>query len=229
MNRVLPIALLTLCGLAPCAHGAVTLLNQARSISALTTFNGDLALATAPDFALFNTAVTSSTAFPTVGGGTGTNTATTTINCTVDPNAIRAAGSLAGSGGVALFAGTPTQVLGEATVVIDVDFLVVTPTPFSIASLARPSGNPGDVYEIRLRNTDAHDTIFEQDQTMPAAGLLMSGVLAPGHYTMHYRAELSITGEFNAADYGFDLQLPTPGAGAMLVIGGCSLARRRRR
>ncbi len=229
MKHSLRACTLTLVSLAPSALADVTLLTQQRTINALTSYDAALATVSAPGFAPFVTSVTSSAAFPAAGGGTGNNTATTSINCLVDPNAISASGSLAAAGGFALVGGAPSPVFGEAAAIVIVDFQVLVPTPFVLAAMARPSDDPNDEYELELSNLDDGFSLFAQDETMPALAVNTSGMLMPGRYRIEYRVELTGSAAQAAGTYGFSLQLPSPGAGATLAFVGTASLRRRRR
>jgi hypothetical protein len=214
---------------ATASHAAVSLVSQQRAISALTTFDANTVAAAAPDFAPFVTTVTSTVAFPIGGGGTNFNVASTTINCTVDPNDIRASGVLQAAGGVALVGGVPTTVDGEAGVLIVVTFDVTIPTPFRLTAAPRPSTDPRDEFELELSEDTGLVEIIHLRETDPAQHVDLVGLLQPGRYTLQYHLEYTQSGAVQTAEYGVTLLVPAPGAGlaGVVLVGG--LARRRRR
>ena len=197
---------------------SVTLLTQERTVTARTSFDANVVTASAPNFQPFATTVTASVNFPASGGGTGANSATTTINCLANPNKILSSGTLAGSGGTAQVGAMEQDVLGECKTSLLVNFNVTTPTPYRLTATPRPSDDPVDSFEIKLRNEDAHDTLAEVDQTMPAQGIATNGVLAPGHYSIRYTVEFTVRAGSSTAPYNFLLDL-APGCNQADVAG----------
>ncbi|MFZ4574613.1 MAG: hypothetical protein ACOYN0_09465 [Phycisphaerales bacterium] len=211
------------------AHADVTFLSQAREITALTSFDGNAVSRQAADFGLFAEVASASVEFPLSGGGAGVNTADSTINCILDPNAIRAFGSLGASGGIGLVGGRPEAVFGEAAATILVSFEVTQNTPFSLIVSPRPSTNPNDEFQVELSalvggNENAEIRIDERDAPQ---WINHSGVLTPGTYEILYRVELTGDAASEAGEYTFNFTIPAPGAG--LVFAGLPLLMRRRR
>ncbi len=194
-----------------CATAEVVLLTQQRVIEATTSVDGNLVTAAAPGFAPFVATVTADTTFPAAGGGTGANTAVSSINCLVDPNAIRASGSLAAAGGFTISGGPPAT--GEAAAQVIVTFNVPTPTPFHLVATPRPSTLPRDEYNLDLSSFTPHFTVFFQDETMPAASVDLTGTLSPGQYEIRYTVELTGDAALTATNYGFTLSLGTQPCG----------------
>ncbi|MDP1660555.1 MAG: GC-type dockerin domain-anchored protein, partial [Phycisphaerales bacterium] len=194
-----------------CATADVALLTQQRFIEATTSFDGNLVTAAAPDFAPFIATVTADTTFPAANGGSGANTAVSSINCLVDPNAIRASGSLSAAGGLTINGGPPTT--GEAAAEIIVTFVVTTATPFRLVATPRPSTLARDEYNLDLGGITPHFTVFSQDETMPAASVDLTGTLSPGEYEIRYTVELTGDAALTATNYGFTLSLGTQPCG----------------
>lgn len=206
--------------------GQVVLVSQERSVTAITSLNGDTDTQSATGFGTFIATASSVAGFATPTGSTGVNAAESTINCLVDPNAIRAAGSLNAAGGLAVVGGAPSSVFGEAGAVIFVTFTVLVPTPFELTAMPRPSSNPRDEFQLELSGpTD----VIRLDERDAPQFVNLSGILQPGEYTLQYTVELTGEDAQTAADYGFNLVIPAPQVGAVLAGAGLMAARRRRR
>jgi hypothetical protein len=213
-------------GLTSLASADVTLLTQQRSITAATTSNGNIQTVSAPDFAPFVQTLTVSDTFT---GPTGpvTTSAGSRIDCQINPNSIRAFGSLSGAGGIR--ASTGTTEIGDAKAAILVTFQVVVPTPFNLVADPRPAVNPNDEFVIELKNLTLNDRIFRLESTDPAQAVDVSGILQPGQYSMSYRVEVTAGGSELIRNYSFNLTVPSPGAAVLPGLAGvCLLGRRRR-
>lgn len=213
-----------------CASADVVLLTQARSITASTSFDGNIVSRQASDFSAFVDTVASTVEFPSAEGGLLTNTADSTINCIVDPNAIRAFGSLGASGGIGLVGGRPEPVFGEAAATIYVEFQVTADTPFALLASPRPSTSEEDEFELELSalvgGTEGIE--FRIDERDPAQWVDRSGVLTPGTYAIRYTVELTGDAAREAGEYTFSFTIPAPGVGvAAMGLGLLGLRRRR--
>ncbi len=209
------------------AAADVVLIAQERSIAASSTFDGSTSTLAAADFSPFVQTVSTAAEFPLAGGGTAHNTANSTINCLVDPNAISVTGSLSASGGLAIIGGAPSPVFGEASAVVVVTFQVSTPTPFNLLCLPRPSATPGDEFELEFGAVGDGPTFVRIDQNDAAQSVNLSGVLDPGQYTLQYRVELTRDEALTDVQYGMRLTLPAPSTG-LAVLGLVAWPRRRR-
>jgi hypothetical protein len=133
-------------GLAAClslgAMGEVTFLTQQREISAETTVDLNVQTLAATDFGPFVRSL--SVPFQTP-QGPDTNDADTDIDCTIDPNAIRANGGLGASGGLNVNGKLET---GEAAAFVFVTFSVSVPTQITLLCTPRPSTDPRDEFEL---------------------------------------------------------------------------------
>lgn len=219
----------TLCGVATWSHGSVSLLTQDRSISAATSFDANVVTRSALDFLPFVASVRSATDFPTVEGGIAANVAESTINCIVDPNAIRAFGALTASGGIGVVGGAPAPVFGEAAAFVSVTFEVLVDTPFTLFVSPRPSFNPDDEFEVELSALEGGSDLveFRVDEQDPAQVINRSGILTPGRYSITYAVELTGDAAQVANEFTFDFTIPTPGSMTALM-GLFALSRRRR-
>ena len=188
----------------------VTLVAQQRSVEAVATFNNEVQTASAVAFEPFAATVAAETPFPANGGGTGTNEAVASINCLVDPNAIRASGSLAAAGGFAVVGGRPSPVFGEAGAVVTVRFSVDVATLFHLTADPRPSDEPGDEFELELSNVTTDVELFKINEDDPAQSVDFSGTLQPGLYEVHFEVELTGDAALTDVQYGFALSLFSP-------------------
>jgi hypothetical protein len=227
-STIAAMALLT--GWAACAAQAELIpLAQERVITAASLLTGTANTLSAPDFAPFIGTVNADVPFLTPNGIAGTTTAVSTINCFVDPNGVRAAGSLLAGGGVAGGAGGPTQAFGEARALVIVSFEITQATAFSLSCLPRPVLTPGDSFEFKFRGLHGGGTFVELSQADPAQAVNISGILQPGEYELRYHVELSNATSAEQAFYDFNLVVPSPQAGVVLAGAGLLSLRRRRR
>lgn len=219
----------TLCGVAAWSHGAVSLLTQDRSISAATSFDANVVTQSATDFLPFVATARSAIDFPIVEGGTAVNVADSTINCIVDPNAIRAFGALTASGGIGVVGGRPEPVFGEAAAFVSVTFDVLVDTPYTLFVSPRPSFNPDDEFQVELSALDGGSDLaeFRIDERDPAQVINRSGILTPGRYSITYAVELTGEAAQVANEFTFNFTIPAPGSMTALM-GLFALSRRRR-
>jgi hypothetical protein len=207
-----------------CVHADVVYLTQERTIEAATTANAGLVTASAPDFGPFVEAVLSRTTFPTA-SGPADNTGESTIDCQLDPNAIRAFGSLTGAGGLNV---NGQLEAGEAAALILVTFSVASPTPFQILATPRPSDDPRDEWEIELENVQTGLQLFRIDETAPRQSVDVSGVLQPGTYSIQFQVEMTVEAAQVSQTFDFQFLVPAPGGVAALGLGCLAAVRRRR-
>ena len=203
--------------IAATALGDVTLLTQERVITVETTADNNVVSAAAVAFEPFIETVANEATFPAAGGGTGTNSAVSSINCIVDPNAIRASGSLTAAGGFTVTGGPPET--GEAEAEIDVTFDVHVPTPYTLTATPRPSTLPRDEYEVELHSLTTGAVLVMVDETMPPQTVEVSGTLPPGRYRVHYAVEVTGGAVEAVGEYGFNMTLGTPPCGPADVGG----------
>ena len=212
---------------APAARAGFSYLSQDRSITATTTADGATKTLSAPDFAPFVDNLQLSTPFDAAGGGTGTNTADAGIDCQLDPNAIITKGSLGGTGGLAVVAGDPTTVLGEAGAVVRATFVLDFDSPFTLIASARPDLDPKDRYRVKLEDLTRGGDVFFLDESSPPQAVNMTGTLLKGEYSLEFEVEITVAGSETLRDFNFLLQVPSPGAGIALLL-GLPVFRRRR-
>ncbi|HYE61268.1 MAG TPA: hypothetical protein VD997_04660 [Phycisphaerales bacterium] len=181
-----------------------TFISQQRVIAATTTFNENTVTASAPDFNRFTEVVAAAIPFETPEGLPAPNEGETGIDCEIDPNAIRARGTLAGAGGITVN-GVP--VFGEAEALVEVTFSVTQPTPYRIRSKPRPSTNPRDEFEIELQNTATNAYLYRINENAPAQFVDTSGTLQPGTYVIHYEVEFTHDAGFEVRNFDFNFQI----------------------
>lgn len=213
-----------------CASADVVLLSQERSITASTSFDENVVTRQASDFSAFVETAAATVEFPSADGGLLTNTADSTINCIVDPNAIRAFGSLGASGGIGLVGGRPEPVFGEAAATVYVEFQVLADTPFSLLASPRPSTSEEDEFELEFSALvgGADEVEFRIDERDAPQWVERTGILTPGTYAIQYTVELTGDAAREAGAYSFSLTIPAPGVGvAGLGLGLLGLRRRR--
>lgn len=223
MRSPLPIsAAIALCA-ASAAHADIMYLTQERRIDAATTANAALLTQSAPDFAPFVATLTSSTTFqsPT---GPATNTGETTIDCQLDPNAIRANGSLTGAGGLNI---SGQLEAGEAAAFILVTFNITEATPFNLLCTPCPSSDPRDEFEIELVNLTTTTDIFALTQDDPAQDVDINGILQPGTYSLKFQVEMTV--ETLQSTQAFDFRFLVPSPASATLLAAAPLLRRRRR
>lgn len=194
-------------GLASAASGSVTLQTQQRSITAATTSNANIQTVNAPGFAPFVESLSVSNVFQGPAGPVN-NLAASRIDCQVDPNAIRATGTLRGAGGLSVALGAVET--GDAKAAILVTFLVTTPEPFNLFAAARPNLHPTDEFVLELKNLTTNNRLFSLEQSDPPEAVNLNGVLPPGQYSLKYRIELSVDGDDTSRDFAFNLALGCP-------------------
>ncbi|HEX2837989.1 MAG TPA: hypothetical protein VHN77_07675 [Phycisphaerales bacterium] len=223
MRSSLPIsAAIALCAVSA-ARADIIYLTQERTIEAATTANAALLTQSAPDFAPFVATLTSSTTFQTP-TGPATNTGETTIDCQLDPNAIRASGSLTGAGGLNI---NGLLEAGEAAAFILVTFNITEATPFNLLCTPRPSSDPRDEFEIEITNLTTTTSIFRLTQDDPAQPVNINGVLQPGTYSLQFQVEMTVEALQSTQAFDFQFLVPSPASAALLAA--APLLRRRRR
>jgi hypothetical protein len=206
------------------ARAEVTFLTQQREIRAATSADANTQVVAATDFSQFAQTLNLSTPFQTP-AGPATNDADTDIDCTIDPNAIRASGGLGASGGLNVNGSLET---GEAGAFIYITFTVTTPTPITLLCTPRPSTDPRDEFELQLSSLSGGGAEFFLDETSPAQFVDFSTVLQPGNYALQFQVELSSSGNGIAQTFDFQALIPSPASASMLAIAGLLAARRRR-
>ena len=197
-------ALLATCGL---ALGDVTYTFQDRAITATTTDNLNTQTIQAPGFGPFVEQLNLETQMLLAGGGVAPNAARVGIDCQLNPNAIRITGSLAGSGGISVTAGPPTQQFGEAAARVDTVFMVSSPTALRMTATPRPSTRPGDRFKIKLRNQTTGVTLFILEENVAPQAVDFRGTLLPGTYEVEYQVELTVDGPETLGNFLFNFQL----------------------
>lgn len=209
--------------LASAAHGAVTFLSQARSVTAATSADANTQTVSAPDFAPFVTLLSLAASFPTPGGGTGTNTAQAGIDCQIDPNGVQLLGRLTAAGGLNI---NGLVEVGETAAEVIVTFAIDAPTPISL--VAGPRGTvPGDRFKIKLHPLVGDDILFVDD-SMPPQSVDFQTLLAVGTYTLEYEIELTADGATASHDFNMSFAVPGPGAAGLVPLGLLAAGRRRR-
>lgn len=206
------------------AHAEVTFLTQQREIRAATTADANTQTVAATDFAPFVQTLSLSTPFQTP-TGPATNDADTDIDCTIDPNAIRAFGGLGAAGGLNVNGNLET---GEAAALVFITFSVSTSTPITLICTPRPSTDPRDEFELELSELGGGPTLFFLDETSPAQAVNFSTVLQPGTYSLQFQVELSSSGTGLAQTFDFQALIPSPTATTALAFAGLLAIRRRR-
>lgn len=187
--------------LASGAMANVTFQSQQRSISVATTANGATQMASAANLGPFVENVGLETLFQ---GATGTltNGATGRIDCQIDPNSIRARGTFTVQGGQN---DVGVSHFGEADVDIQVTYVVVAPTAFSLMASPRPSLLPTDHFEIELKDVTRNVALFAIDETVPPQQVGVQGTLQPGSYQIKFKAESTGAGGPESRDFAFNL------------------------
>jgi hypothetical protein len=188
------------------AAAEVTLLSQQRVITVSTTADASQQMLAAANFDPFVETLSHITQFLTQSGGTGVNRADAGIDCQIDPDAIRASGSLGASGGINV---TGVPEFGEAHALIEVTFSVAEPTRFSLFASPRPSDDPRDEFEVELENLATGQFIVRHNETQPAQTINAAGVLQPGTYIIHYEVEFSASGPDSVRNFAFNVALGT--------------------
>jgi hypothetical protein len=206
------------------AHAEVTFLTQQREIRAATSVDANTQVVAAPDFAPFVQSLSLSTPFQTP-TGPATNDADTDIDCTIDPNAIRAFGGLGAAGGLNVSGSLET---GEAAALVFVTFSLSTPTPITLLCTPRPSTDPRDEFELELSDLGGGPTLFFLDETSPAQSVNFSTVLQPGTYLLRFHVELSSSGNGLAQTFDFQALIPSPAGASVMALAGLIATRRRR-
>lgn len=194
-----------LAGLSPVAAADVTYLLQVRSISATTSSNNNTQAIAAPDFSPFVQSLNLSTPFATQGGGTSVNGAHVGIDCQLDPNAVRASGSVGGSGGMGEIGGVPELVTGEAVANVQTTFHLDAQTPFTLRASPRPSTRRGDRFKIKIKDETQHVVLFLLDDSSPPQTVEISGEFLAGDISLEYQVEMTVEGEEMSGDYAIEL------------------------
>lgn len=206
------------------ASGAVIYTTQIRSVTAETGANMQVLTRSATNFERFAETAELSTTITGPGGNAIPNRALAGIDCQLDPNAIRAIGTLSAAGGLDIV-GTPT--FGEAAAQLEIGFTLTEATQISILATARPSMDPRDRYVLKLSDTNAD--LLDIDETMPAQEVNFTRLLPAGDYVFEFQVEYSLAGTELATAFSVQALIPTPGALALFGVGGVSVLRRRRR
>lgn len=218
MNRTLLAAAAIALAATHAAAVDVTLLTQERTITARTSFDANAIAVAAPDFLPFNQTVTASVTFPTPGGGTAVNAATTTINCLANPNKMLASGTLSGAGGTAQVGAALQPVIGETRTFLSITFDVSAARAYRVSASPRPSTDPADAFELELKSLTTGDHLVAIDDTMPPQTVWVAGTLAPGRYSIKYKVEFTTRADAASAPYTFTLDL-APGCNPADVAG----------
>jgi len=197
-------ALVGACG--SMAQADVALLTQQRTLSVTTTSDGNTQSASASDFSPFVQTLSVGTTFPGPAGSVA-NLASGRIDCQVDPNTIRASGTLTGAGGI--LAATGATQLGDAKCSVIVTFEVNSAAPFSLVAAPRPSLHPTDEFEVTFRDQTRNVNLISLGGTDPARAVDIRGVLQPGTYLVKYKVEATFDGDQTSRDYSFNLSMPT--------------------
>lgn len=205
------------------ARADITYLTQERTITASSTANAQVLTESALDFGPFARTLTSTTTFQSP-NGLATNTGASTIDCQLDPNAIRALGSLTGAGGLNI---TGNLEAGEADAFILVTFTIPEATPFTLLCTPRPSNDPRDEFEIQLQNVTTTNDIFSIDQNDPAQQVNVNGILQPGTYSLQFQIEMTVEAEEVVRSFDFQFLVPAPAGVAVLGFAPVMLRRRR--
>jgi len=206
------------------AHAEVSFLTQQREIRAATSADGNTQVVAATDFGQFVQTLNLSTPFQTP-SGPATNDADTDIDCTIDPNAIRASGGLGASGGLNVNGSLET---GEAGAFIYITFSVSTSTPITLLCTPRPSTDPRDEFELQLSSLSGGDAEFFLDETSPAQFVNFTTMLQPGDYALQFTVELSSSGNGLAQTFDFQALIPSPAGASAFALAGALATRRRR-
>lgn len=217
VRSALALALLAGCS---AAHGAVTYTSQIRSVTAETNADMNVLTRSATNFAPFVETASLTTTIPST---TIPNRAVAGIDCQLDPNAIRATGTLAAAGGLDIM-GTPT--FGEASARVEIGFNLSTPTLISIFATPRPSNDPRDRYVLKL--SDLNNDLLDIDQTMPAQTVNFQQLLPAGDYVFEFQVEYSLASAEDDVAFNVQAIIPTPASLALFGAGGLLAARRRR-
>lgn len=205
------------------SHGAVIYTSQIRSVTAETGADMQVLTRTAPDFGPFVTTAELNTTITGPGGSAQPNRAVAGIDCQLDPNAIRAVGTLAAAGGLDI-TGTPT--FGEAAAQVEIAFTLTEATPITILASARPSLDPRDRYVLKL--SDDNGDLLDIDETMPAQSVNFFQLLPAGDYVFEFQVEYSLAGIEDQVAFSVQAIIPTPGVLATFGVGGLAAMRRRR-
>lgn len=193
------------CSLVSCvAEGGVAFLAQERTIKVAVTSSGEVREASAPNFLPFVRTLSAASTFTGVAGEPVANEGVAGIDCQVDPDAVRAIGSLAGSGGISIL-GTPE--FGEAKADLRILFEVDEPTPFRLRASPRPITVVGDDFEVELENDATSAVLFRIDGTDEPQEVYFTGELLPGVYSLRYEMELSVSGPQQDAEFFFEFDL----------------------
>lgn len=205
------------------ALGEVGFLAQDRFIQATTSIDGNTQTIAATDFSPFVATLDLQATFQLPGGGIAVNRAFSGIDCELDPNRVRLAGTLGGAGGVDICD-------GNGFMEISVLFEVVNPLQFVLTALPRPSADPEDRFKLSFAGKDGPETTFiDIDENDPAQSVFLTGMLPAGIYEIEFEAEYTVEGPEDFAEVGFVLNVPAPGAASLGVLPGVLALRRRRR
>jgi hypothetical protein len=112
---------------------------------------------------------------------------------------------------------TGTPEFGEAKADLRISFRVDVPTPFRLTASPRPALSPEDGFQVELANSDTSITLFAIDQTTTPRQVDVSGILAPGTYSIRYEIEVTVSDTENGADFDFNFSLRPPCHGACVA------------
>jgi hypothetical protein len=220
MNRcpfILPLFSVSVSLFAASAGAQVLFTSQTRTISAKTTADNVTTTVDAQGFAPFITTAQRAVPFTLPSGVQSVNTAVSTINCIVDPNKVRATGKLGAQGGNV----ANGNVTGSAKAIVAVSFTLSTAKNYQIVAAPRPSDDPNDDFLVEITDDDAGGALFSHGAGDPPAIVATSGTLAPGRYTVKFRAQLSRRDVEQQRDFAFELRLPTScGLADIAQLGG---------
>jgi hypothetical protein len=194
---------------------------------------------TAPDFGPFSALAQAYTGL--FGGNPIGNRASGEQSSSLNPDSVHFGGTVFASS-IEAFVGS-SRAQGDSS--LTVHFTIMDPTPFMLQ--AESDATPGmawlhpdamDFARIALRHiggatlVDASVDQFGQPGSSPLTNLSLSGTLQPGEYefiaVLTRRAATAQNYGGGTSHLSATLQLPTPGAGGVAILGLMLAARRRR-
>jgi len=194
-------------GVASSAAADISFVSQQRTISVATSSDGNLQAESVEDLSSFVRTLNIATTFPGT-GGTVPNIAGSRIDCQIDPNSIRATGSLNGAGGIGLAAGNIE--FGEARASVRATFIVDSPVQFSLRVAPRPDLEPTDEFRLELRDLTRNFRHISLEEFDPPQQVALNGTLQPGEYLFRYQIETTFDGAEDSRSYSFNLTFGCP-------------------